>query len=95
MLLVGAGLFLSSFQQVGNKVEAACARSDLFERRRRLMVEWAEYLGHLGLREGLGEGVGCEAVAKDPRPTPGPDCGTEAPVRIVQEERDTRTGGIE
>ena len=32
---------------VGNKVEAAYARSDLFERRRLLMVEWAEYLGHL------------------------------------------------
>ena len=29
---------------VGNKVEAAYARSDLFERRRRLMDEWAEYL---------------------------------------------------
>ncbi len=29
---------------VGNKVEAAYARSDLFERRRRLMNEWAGYL---------------------------------------------------
>ena len=29
---------------VGNKVEAAYARSDLFERRRRLMNDWAEYL---------------------------------------------------
>ena len=29
---------------VGNKVEAAYARSDLFERRRRLMGDWAEYL---------------------------------------------------
>ena len=29
---------------VGNKVEAAYARSDLFERRRRLMDEWASYL---------------------------------------------------
>ena len=29
---------------VGNKVEAAYARSDLFERRRRLMDDWAEYL---------------------------------------------------
>ena len=29
---------------VGNKVEAAYARSDLFERRRRLMDEWAAYL---------------------------------------------------
>ena len=27
-----------------NKVEAAYARSDLFERRRRLMDEWASYL---------------------------------------------------
>ncbi|MCY4429889.1 MAG: integrase, partial [Rhodospirillales bacterium] len=30
---------------VQNKVEAAYARSDLFERRRRLMDEWAAYLG--------------------------------------------------
>ena len=30
---------------VQNKVEAAYARSDLFERRRRLMQEWARYLG--------------------------------------------------
>ena len=30
---------------VQNKVEAAYARSDLFERRRRLMDDWAEYLG--------------------------------------------------
>ena len=30
---------------VQNKVEAAYARSDLFERRRRLMDEWADYLG--------------------------------------------------
>ena len=29
---------------VQNKVEAAYARSDLFERRRRLMDEWAGYL---------------------------------------------------
>ena len=29
---------------VGNKVEAAYARSDLFERRRRLMGDWAAYL---------------------------------------------------
>ena len=29
---------------VGNKVEAAYARSDLFERRRLLMDEWAAYL---------------------------------------------------
>ncbi len=29
---------------VGNQTEAAYARSDLFERRRRLMEEWAEYL---------------------------------------------------
>ena len=29
---------------VGNRTEAAYARSDLFERRRRLMDEWAEYL---------------------------------------------------
>ena len=29
---------------VQNKVEAAYARSDLFERRRRLMDDWAAYL---------------------------------------------------
>ena len=29
---------------VGNQTEAAYARSDLFERRRRLMDEWAEYV---------------------------------------------------
>ena len=32
---------------VGNKVEAAYARSDLFERRRRLMDDWAAYLDGL------------------------------------------------
>ena len=30
---------------VPNKVEAAYARSDLFERRRLLMDDWAEYVG--------------------------------------------------
>ena len=30
---------------VQNKVEAAYARSDLFERRRRLMEDWTAYLG--------------------------------------------------
>ena len=30
---------------VGNQTEAAYARSDLFVRRRRLMDEWASYLG--------------------------------------------------
>ena len=30
---------------VQNRVEAACARSDLFERRRLLINDWAEYLG--------------------------------------------------
>ena len=33
---------------VQNKVEAAYARSDLFERRRRLMNDWAEYLARKG-----------------------------------------------
>ena len=34
---------------VGNQTEAAYARSDLFERRRRLMDEWTDYLaGHRG-----------------------------------------------
>ena len=35
---------------VGNKVEAAYARSDLFERRRRLMNDWAEYLDRTHLQ---------------------------------------------
>ena len=30
---------------VQNKVEAAYTRSDLFERRRRLMDDWVAYLG--------------------------------------------------
>jgi integrase len=30
---------------VGNAVEAAYARSDLFEKRRALMADWAAYLG--------------------------------------------------
>ena len=34
---------------VQNKVEAAYARSDLFERRRRLMDDWALYLVGTGL----------------------------------------------
>ena len=33
---------------VQNKVEAAYARLDLFERRRRLMDDWAEYLARNG-----------------------------------------------
>ena len=33
---------------VGNKVEAAYARSDLFARRRRLMDDWAAYLNGAG-----------------------------------------------
>ena len=33
---------------VGNRTEAAYARSDLFERRRRLMDEWADYLDGRG-----------------------------------------------
>ena len=36
---------------VANKVEAAYARSDLFDRRRRLMDEWAEYLARRRLSE--------------------------------------------
>ena len=31
---------------VQNRVEAAYSRSDLFERRRRLMDDWAAYLSH-------------------------------------------------
>ena len=37
---------------VQNKVEAAYARSDLFERRRRLMDDWASYLGRDRSRQG-------------------------------------------
>ena len=33
---------------VQNKVEAAYARSDLFERRRLLMDEWADYIARHG-----------------------------------------------
>ena len=39
---------------VQNKVEAAYARSDLFERRRRLMDDWASYLGRNRSQEGTG-----------------------------------------
>ena len=40
---------------VQNKVEAAYARSDLFERRRRLMDDWSEYLdGRLTSNIGYG-----------------------------------------
>ena len=38
---------------VGNQTEAAYARSDLFERRRRLMDEWADYLGQQRRTAGL------------------------------------------
>ena len=31
-----------------DKTVAAYARSDLFERRRKLMAEWADYLGDIG-----------------------------------------------
>ena len=39
---------------VQNKVEAAYARSDLFERRRRLMDDWASYLGGNRSQKGAG-----------------------------------------
>ena len=39
---------------IGNKVEAAYRRGDLFEKRRRLMAEWAEYCGGL---HNVGENV--------------------------------------
>ena len=35
---------------VRDKVEAAYARSDLFERRRQLMNEWAAYLNGAGVK---------------------------------------------
>ena len=38
---------------VQNKVEAAYARSDLFERRRRLMDDWASYLGRDRSHQGV------------------------------------------
>jgi len=37
---------------VRDKVEAAYARSDLFERRRVLMEQWAEYLAGRGAGNG-------------------------------------------
>ena len=40
---------------VANRVEAAYARSDLFERRRILMDDWARYLA---------QGIGCRRQAK-------------------------------
>ena len=42
---------------VGNKVEAAYARSDLFERRR-LMNDWPEYLEHISAAPVAGAGTG-------------------------------------
>ena len=44
---------------VGNRVEAAYARSDLFERRRVLMDDWAGYLAQRS-----GEGPGSLRVKK-------------------------------
>ena len=38
---------------VGNKVEAAYRRGDLFEKRRRLMLDWASYCSTPGARERL------------------------------------------
>ena len=40
--LIGVGLPLAHVVQ--NKVEAACRRTELFERRRGLMEDWAAYL---------------------------------------------------
>lgn len=37
---------------IGNKVEAAYRRGDLFEKRRRLMEDWAEYCAGLGSSDG-------------------------------------------
>ncbi len=42
-------------QVVRDRVEATYARSDLFERRRVLMDDWARYLG---------QGIGCPRQAK-------------------------------
>lgn len=38
---------------IGNKAEAAYRRGDLFEKRRRLMVEWAAYLGDVAASQTL------------------------------------------
>ena len=39
---------------IQNKVEAAYARSDLFERRRRLMDDWAAYLAATNVADAEG-----------------------------------------
>ena len=47
---------------VRNRVEAAYARSDLFERQRTLMDDWARYLA---------QGIGCPPPGPARRPRPG------------------------
>ena len=49
-----AGTLAALAHVVRNQTEAAYARSDLFERRRRLMGDWAAYLG--GAPEAPGSG---------------------------------------
>ena len=48
---------------VQNKVEAACARSELFERRRLLMDDWASYLGRNRSHDGF-SGTAAQAAQR-------------------------------
>ena len=48
---------------VQNKVEAAYARSDLFEQRRRLMDDWVAYLTTQGVQTTRGRDSGVEPSA--------------------------------
>jgi hypothetical protein len=54
---------------VGNKVEIAYRRGDLFEKRRRLMETWAEYCGMAGQIRQIGSygqrSVGLMSVTGD------------------------------
>ena len=38
---------------IGDKVEAAYRRGDLFEKRQRLMADWAKYCGVVAKAEGV------------------------------------------
>jgi hypothetical protein len=38
---------------IGDKVEAACRRGDLFEKRRRLMADWAAFCGRVQPKGGV------------------------------------------
>ena len=58
---------------VRNRTEAAYARSDLFERRRRLMEEWMRYAG----LPGLPTPTACSLVLCHPADPYGPLCAWE------------------